>query len=340
LSSKFKERLMARTAGVAERAESANANRSPEAQSRSATMPAQLSAFRLEAREYQARIQELQALLEEARNTGGSMKVPLSDLYEVAGRRRHKSPEAFAELRENLRGNALVQPVAIRPRLAGGFELVSGHWRTDAYRELGRTEIECVLAQSTEDEASVGAFYANLLQSDLTDYEKYLGFRDIQARFPGITQAKMAERAGVPESSVSALMAFGDLPAGVLSLLNETPALLGATSGYALARLARAGKGERVVEAVLRLARKELDEGGAVKFAGSETNTGKVRAAPTVFKIKTGRAVYCSVRQTQNVVRIEFQDENQAKAVQDALKRILEEGAAKAAAQNDAQPEK
>ncbi|MGF6971694.1 ParB family chromosome partitioning protein [Paraburkholderia sp. JPY465] len=330
MSNKLKDRLMARTAGVAERAESAAASRPPDGQARTATMPAQLSAFRLEAREYQKRIQELQEQLEEAKRSGGAMKVPLADLHEIEGRRRYKTPEAYVELRENLRHNALIHPVVIRPRLEGGFELVSGHWRTDAYRELGRTEIECVLGDSTEDEASVGAFYANLLQSDLTDYEKYLGFRDIQQRFPGITQAKMAEQAGVGESVVSALMAFVDLPPDVLALLNERPALLGANSGYALARLTRAGKSERVVAAVAKLAAKELDESQAVKFASADPAKEKTKPPAASFKIKSGRSTYCDVRQAKNIVRIEFQTETEAHAVQIALKEVLEARAAQA----------
>lgn len=329
MSGKLKERLLARTAGVAERAESAAAARPPEAGLRAATMPAQLGAFRLEAREYQERIQQLQAELEEAKRSGkGAMKVPLSDLHEVAGRRRYKSPEAFAELRENLRHNKLATPVGIRPRVEGGFEIVSGHWRTDAYRELGRAEIECVLDDdSSEDEAALAAFYANLLQSDLTDYEKYLGFKDIRKRFPDITQAKMAEQAGVSESVVSALMAFDDLPPEVLSMLNERPSLLGATSGYEMARLVRAGKAERVVAAVQRLANKEFNESQAVKFAS--TDPAKTKAAPVAssFKIKAGRGTYCDVRQAKNVVRLEFQTEAEAQAIQSALKEVLEKRA-------------
>ncbi|USU18506.1 ParB/RepB/Spo0J family partition protein [Paraburkholderia fungorum] len=335
MSSKLKERLMARTAGVAERAESAAAARPPDGQLRASTMPAQLGAFRLEAREYQERIQQLQEQLEAAKRNGkGSMKVPLSDLHEVPGRRRYKSPEAYVELRENLRHNELMTPVAIRPRVEGGFEIVSGHWRTDSYRELERAEIDCVLSDSTEDQAALGAFYANLLQSDLTDYEKYLGFKDIRQRFPEITQAKMAEQAGVGESVVSALMAFDDLPIEVLALLNEKPSLMGATSGYALARLVRTGKADRVVLAAQRLANKELDEGQAVKFASADPSKQKAPPIASSFKIRAGRVTYCDVRQAKNVVRLEFQSEAEAQAVQSALKEVLEK---RAVAAQDAQ---
>jgi len=257
--------------------------------------------------------------------------VPLTDLHEVPGRRRYKSPEAFAELRENLRHNKLATPVGIRPRVEGGFEIVSGHWRTDSYRELGRLEIDCVLDDdSSENEAALAAFYANLLQSDLTDFEKYLGFKDIRQRFPDMTQAKMAEQAGVNESVVSALMAFDDLPAEVLALLNEKPALMGATSGYALARLVRTGKADRVVLAAQRLANKELDETQAVKFASADPAKQKATPAATSFKVKAGRGTYCDVRQAKNVVRLEFQSEAEAQAVQSALKEVLEQRAAAA----------
>ncbi|SAL67659.1 ParB/RepB/Spo0J family partition protein [Caballeronia humi] len=329
MSSKLKERMMARTAGVADRAVETAASRVPDGPPRTATMPAQLGAFRLEAREYQERIHELQAQLQEAKQSGkGSLKVPLTDLHEVAGRRRYKSPEAFVELRENLRHNDLMTPVAIRPRVAGGFEIVSGHWRSDAYRELGRAEIECVLTDSTDDAAALGAFYANLLQSDLTDYEKYLGFKDFRQRFPNTTQAKMAEQAGVQESVVSSLMAFDDLPEEVLGLLNARPSLLGASAGYALARLVRTGRSERVVEAAQRLANKELDEAQAVRFASTDPTMSKAAPVAARFKIKAGRSTYCDVRQARNVVRLEFQTEAEAQTVRDALKTVLEQRAA------------
>jgi len=327
MSNKFKERLLARTAGLADKVESAAATRPPETQQRTATMPAQLSAFRLEARDYQTRIQQLTDELAQAKKSGGAMDVPFSDLHEIAGRRRFKSQEDFHELRENLRHNKLIHPVAIRPRLEGGFEIVSGHWRTDAYREIGRETIKCVLDEGSEDEATVGAFYANLMQSDLTDYEKYLGFKDIQSRFPDITQAKMAEQAGVTDAAVSALMAFADLPSEVLVLLNDHPGLLGGTAGYALARLTRAGKSERVVTAVQRIANKEFDETQAVKFAGADPTKENTRSTAAAFKIKAGRTTYCDVRQAKNVLRLEFQSEQEAQAAQMALKEVLEQRA-------------
>ncbi|WP_431068239.1 ParB/RepB/Spo0J family partition protein [Ralstonia holmesii] len=270
------------------------------------------------------RIAELTAELESARKAGGAVDIPLTDLHEVPGRRRHMPADKYLELRENLRHNKLIHPVVVRPRGEGGFEIVSGHHRCDAYRELGRNDIRCVLEDVTEDEASLGAFYANLLQSDLTDYEKYLGFRDIQKRYPGITQARMAEQAGTPPSVVSALMAFEHLPKAVLDLLDQDPTLLGANAGAELSALARKGRADKVVEAVEKLAKGEVDQAQAVKLASRELQTVKPAPKATGFKIRAGRSVYCDLRAARNVLRLEFTTEDEAKAVQEELKTLLE----------------
>jgi ParB family chromosome partitioning protein len=102
---------------------------------------------------------------------------------------------------------------------------------------------------------------------------------------------------------------------------------MGATSGYALARLVRTGKADRVVLAAQRLANKELDETQAVKFASADPAKQKATPAAKSFKVKAGRGTYCDVRQAKNVVRLEFQSEAEAQAVQSALKEVLEQRA-------------
>src|SRR6201995_2716615 len=229
------------------------------------TAPGQLMHLQATSEKLQDENDDLKRQLAEARQSGSAVEIPLDQLHEIPGRRRYMPPEKYAELRENLRHNDLIHPVVVLPREEGGFEIWSGHHRTDAYRERARPTIWCVLSKATRSSASAGAFYANLLQSDLTDYEKYIGFKDILSATPGLTQAEMAEQAGVPASVVSKLMSFEQLPEPVLALLKEQPGLLGSTSGYALSTLTKEGKSERVVAAVARLAKGEIDQTQAVK---------------------------------------------------------------------------
>lgn len=268
----------------------------------------------------QARIKDLEEQLASA----SAIEIPLERLHEVPGRRRYMAPAKFAELRENLRHNKLVTPVTVRPRGDGDFEIVSGHHRTDAFRELGRPTIRCVLEDSTELEANDGAFFANLMQSDLTDYEKYAGLKRFHLQHSELTQLEVAERTGISQSHLNALLSFGRLPAEARTILDSNQDIMGATAAAELAALTEAGKGERVVEAIKRLAERKLDQAQAVKFVKVDGNQKQPSAPAASFKVKAGKSTWCDVRRARNVMRIEFQSEALASAAQEAIRQHLE----------------
>lgn len=299
------------------------------------TAPGQLMHMQGKVERQANEIAQLKAELEAARVSGGAVDVPLAQLHEVPGRRRFMPPEKYAELRENLRHNKLVHPVIVCPRPEGGFEIVSGHHRTDAYRELGRDHIRCVLGELNADEADTGAFYANLMQSDLTDFEKFRKFDELLARSPDKTQSAIAEQAGVPVSTLSEILSFRNLPNEVLSLLDSRPDLLGSNAGAELARATKDGLGDRVLEAVRLLADKKIDQQQAVRMAKAAPAKAKPTVASTGFKVKAGKATWCDVRIAKKVMRIEFRSEEEAQAVQTAIREHLE-GLAKTVTRSDA----
>ncbi|PEH40495.1 transcriptional regulator [Burkholderia gladioli] len=325
MASKFEERMREKTKDSRARTDAELAQRAATPVERPpVTMPAQLGAFRLEAQEYQRRIDELQKKLDDAAKSGrGGVEIPLDKLTEVKGRRRYMPPEQYRDLRENLRHNPLNHPVVVRPLPNDEYEIISGHHRIDAYREIGRQSIRAVLADDRDGDPTVAAFYANLFQSELTDYEKFLGFTDLQRRFPKMTQAQIAEASGKSEAAISFLMAFADLPEEVGALLSTTPSLLGSSSARELARLTKEGKGSQVVLAVQQLAAGEIDQKRAISVAAADPNKAAPRATEVV-KIRTGRSPYCELRRVGKSVRLDFQSEDEAQAVQQAIRAVLE----------------
>lgn len=343
MTNKFEERMKAKTQGIAARADAALAARGEERTRPIVTMPGQLGAFRLEAQEYQRKIDELEAKLADAQKNGASgIEIPLDKLHEVPGRRRYMSPEDYRDLRENLRVNDLNTPITVDIRFDGEFEIVSGHHRSDAFRDLDRPTITGVLRKNKGENPAVAAFYANLFQSPLTDYEKFLGFTELQRQFHGITQAQIAEKSGKPESTISYLMEFADLPEAVHKMLHESPSLLGSAAARDFAKLTRAGKGGRVVEAIKQLAEGAVDQKKAVALASAEPEQGKSASSrePEIVKIKAGRTVYCNMRRTAKVVRMDFQSESEASEVMQAFQKILEERANAARAPETSDSEK
>lgn len=294
------ERLLALTQRTAERA--ANYTPSPDtAEHTPKTMPAQLGAFRLEAQKYLDRIQELETLVSQ-------QQIALKDLHEVPGRRRKLTEEAFTELRENLRNNELVTPITVRRREEGGFEIVSGHNRVAAYRELGRTDIPAFVRDTDAEQANLNAFYANLLQPTLSDFEKYLGFKRRQIA-TGMTQKALAAEAGLPEQTVSSIYSFDRLPDEAKELLAEQPHRLGGNAATKLAQAASLGKSSQVVEAVRKLVADEsFTQNHAVAYVNENQAPKENPFLPAV--IKQGKTKFGTVQARPGKIVIDLKDKD------------------------------
>jgi ParB family chromosome partitioning protein len=167
------------------------------------------------------------------------------------------------------------------------------------------------------------------MQSDLTDYEKYVGLTRVHSKRPELGQVELGELVGISTSHLNALLSFGRLPEQARAILDTNKAIMGANAAAAFAAIAEAGKAERVVEAVRRLSERELDQAQAVKFAKAVEAPKATKPAAESYKVKTGKSTWCDVRKTKNIMRIEFQSEEVANAVQEAIKQTLEALAAK-----------
>jgi len=154
-------------------------------------------------------------------------KVKISDLYEVEGRKRSLTAEDFEQLKNNLTSNPLVNAIVVRARKQGGYEIISGHNRVQAYKELGRLEIEADIREFQEDQVFEAAFYSNLINSPLSDFEKYLGFKAIIEK-TGETQKQIGEKSGVKEKTISRYLSFGKLTDITKEKISQNRALFSA----------------------------------------------------------------------------------------------------------------
>ena len=249
-------------------------------------------------------------------------ELPLSDLHEVSGRKRHLTPSQFEELKANLANNPLTSAIAVRRCAAGGYEIIAGHNRVQVYRELGRARIPSVVLEMTEDEAERSAFYSNLLSPSLPDFEKFVGLRT-RMTHGKLTQEQVAKEAGISQQSVSSLMAFSGLPKEAIAILEaaEDKSLLGANAAVKLAQIAKSGKQGRVVEAVQQLVKGKLNQVAAISYAGSDERSGLAPTVPLV--IRAGKKTYCSIRKAEKDLRITFA-EPVTEALLDELHAVIE----------------
>lgn len=319
----MKDRLAAKAAaiGMAPRptpSSEATATRPPK------TAPGQLMSSLPFLAEKEKEIDALRTQLEEAQQSAAQLEVPLNELHEVDGRRRNLTAEQYAELKDNLSKNALVQAITIRKRQSGGYEIISGHNRAAIYRELGREKIPAIVLQDIDDyRTEASALYANLFQSDLPDYEKYLGFTRL-IQLTGKTQKEVAAESGADEKSVSRWLSFGDLPHEAHALIAAAPEKLGGSAAMALASLSKEGKSLAVLDAIKAIVEGKLTQEAGVRQARSSKVEQGAPARPQPTAIRAGKTVYCKVLGSKQTLRLDFRSEEERIAAEAAIKEVLQ----------------
>jgi ParB family chromosome partitioning protein len=288
------------------------------------TAPGQLMSSLPFLAEKEREIEELRGKLLEAEKRAPQAELPLSELHEVEGRRRRLTTEQFTELRDNLRHNPMVQAITVRRRSQGGYEIISGHNRVAIYRELGRERILAIVLDDADDYVSeTSSLYANLFQSDLSDFEKYLGFKRLLS-MTGKSQKEVAAESGAAEQSVSRWLSFGGLPQEALVLIEQAPEKIGGTAAMALAALTKEGKAAAVIEAVRAIVEGKLSQDAAVRIAKAGKPTQSAAARPEPITIRSGKAVYCKMIGAKHTLRLDFRNEEERLAAESAIKEVLD----------------
>ena len=264
-------------------------------------------------------IAALRRELDQTRESSSPLEIPLSELNEVPGRRRKLTAGQFIELRENLRHNALMSAITVRTRRNGGYEIISGHNRVAAFQELGKDKILAVVINANDAETELGAFYANLLQSGLPDYEKYLGFKRRQ-QVCGKNQTQLAIEAGVTASFVSMLMVYESLPEEITHLLDDRPELVGANAAEDFAKLIQQGRKDQVIAAVDQIAKNGISQAAALRLAAKSPTPTQKREPK---KIRTGKAVFAEVHGVDKTLRISFRTAAEREMVEEAIEEVV-----------------
>ena len=300
------DRLLAKTANIGNKQTEAPQPRPVSTEPR--TSPGRLMDAQHRINTAQARIKELETQLEER----AALEVPLDALVEVNGRRRKLTAEQFQELKSNLAQHALATPILVRVLADSRYEIVAGHNRVAAYRELGRTTIRANVASIEEGEIEFAAFFSNLLSPSLTDFEKYWNFKRLQ-ELSGLSRTEISESAGLSKSHVTRIFSFDALPEAAKAALAEKPERLGSNAAQKLAALTEAGKTEKVIEAVRRLVDDEnFTQDRAVALAAEKAKV----ATPSATVVRSGRRKVCEISTRNGVVGVRFFEKDATDAEQ------------------------
>ena len=114
------------------------------------------------------------------RAAGEGTYIPLSELHAFPGHPfKVMRDAAMEELVQSVRANGVLSRIIVRPRRAGGYEIIAGHRRSEAARLAGLTEIPAEVRRDLDDDAAVIAMIeTNLKQrTRLLPSERALAYR-------------------------------------------------------------------------------------------------------------------------------------------------------------------
>jgi ParB family chromosome partitioning protein len=147
--------------------------------------------------------------------------------------RRRFDHEATSGLADSIRVQGLVQPVVVRPRKEGGWELIAGERRWRAAREAGLATLPAVVRDADDRDSLLLALVENVVREDLSPVEEARAFAVLMDEF-GLSLGDLAERVGLSKPAVSNRMRLLDLPDDVLAMIERGEL----TEGHARAVLA------------------------------------------------------------------------------------------------------
>lgn len=150
--------------------------------------------------------------------------------------RKDFDQEALSELADSIKRHGLLQPIVVRPRVNGRYEIIAGERRWRACRMAGLVRIPALIKEMDEQTSAEVALVENLQREDLNPYEEALGYSTLIDRF-SLTQEEAAERVGKSRAAVANSMRLLKLPQKMLEALREGKI----TAGHARALLSADG---------------------------------------------------------------------------------------------------
>jgi ParB family chromosome partitioning protein len=184
--------------------------------------------------------------------------------------RRRFEPEAAAGLASSISLQGVLQPIVVRRREEGGFELIAGERRWRAARAAGVATLPAVVREVDDRDSLLLGLVENVARENLSAVEEARAYASLVDEFE-LSLGEVAERVGRSKSAVSNRLRLLELPEDVLWMLARGDL----TEGHARAVLALPEDGAR-----RRLARRIVEEGLTVRGAELAARQGGARRRP------------------------------------------------------------
>jgi ParB family chromosome partitioning protein len=134
--------------------------------------------------------------------------------------RRRFEQEATTGLAESVRAQGLIQPIVVRPRDDGGYELIAGERRWRAAQEAGLPTVPALVRDADDRDALLLGLVENVAREQLSPVEEARAYAVLMDEFD-LSLGEVAERVAKAKPTVSNRLRLLELPDDVLGMLER-----------------------------------------------------------------------------------------------------------------------
>lgn len=154
-------------------------------------------------------------------SAGGLQELPIGAVQpNPLQPRRMFDEETLEGLTDSVRELGVLQPVLVRAKDDGSYELIAGERRWRAAKRAGLATIPAVVRPTDDVSSLEQALVENLHRQDLNALEEAAAYQQLIEDF-GLTQDQVAKRVGKSRSAVANQLRLFQLPPAVQKLVGE-----------------------------------------------------------------------------------------------------------------------
>jgi ParB family chromosome partitioning protein len=158
------------------------------------------------------------------------------------------------DLVASIRRHGVLEPLLVRQRLDGGYELISGERRFHAAMMAGLDEVPCVELEIGDKEALEVALIENLQRKDLTAFEEAVGFTTLINTY-SYTHEEVATAVGRSRVTVTETLKLLEIPPEVRDACRHADI----TAKSTLLEIARAPDAQAMLSLIRQIIEERLD---------------------------------------------------------------------------------
>ncbi len=128
--------------------------------------------------------------------------------------------DSLKELSDSIRQYGIIQPITVRKKRNGTYELIAGERRLKAATLAGLLRVPAIVTEMEDEDSAIVALMENVQRQDLSFMEEAIAYRQLLDKC-SLTQEELAQKIGKTQSSIANKIRLLRLPKSVREIIRD-----------------------------------------------------------------------------------------------------------------------